>query len=200
MTSGEGSFDADAYGRVLAAALRAQHVLITHEHLDHVMAIARHPEPAALAPRLRLTRTQLAGLPPHAPGGVLAPEIAGVETLDLSAPRRIAPGIVAVAAPGHSAGTILIYVRTALREYLFIGDIAWVYSSIEHLRGRPRFINLILPSVDPDRPRVLAQLRALHDLAAENPELVIVPAHDADHLQGLVAAGAITEGFVNGAD
>ena len=29
--------------------LAADQVLITHEHLDHVMAVARHPDPAALA-------------------------------------------------------------------------------------------------------------------------------------------------------
>ena len=74
---------------------------------------------------------------------------------------------------GHSLGTIVIYARTAAREYLFIGDIAWVMSSIEHLRGRPRLINFILPGVDPDRPAVLRQIRALHDLAAAEPDLVI---------------------------
>ncbi|MBC7767640.1 MAG: MBL fold metallo-hydrolase, partial [Phycisphaerales bacterium] len=110
-------------------------------------------------------------------------------------PQRIAPGVVAVAAPGHSAGTILIYARTASREYLFIGDIAWVMSSVENARGRPRFINLILNGVDPDRPAVLRQLRALHDLTAAEPDLVIVPAHDDSYLRGLVANGALGEQF-----
>nr|HRK63873.1 hypothetical protein [Terricaulis sp.] len=108
----------------------------------------------------------------------------------------IAPGVVAVAAPGHSAGTIVIYVKTAAREYLFIGDIAWVMSSIENLHGRPRAISMFLPGVDPDRPAVLRQLRALHDLQAAEPDLVIVPAHDADYLQGLVETGALQAEFI----
>jgi glyoxylase-like metal-dependent hydrolase (beta-lactamase superfamily II) len=195
MSDGEGRFSEPSYARVVEAMTRAPNVMITHEHLDHVMAIARHPQPAAIAANLDLTRAQLDGLPAHAPNGQLASEIANVEPRDFSAPQRVAPGVVAVAMPGHSAGTILIYARTAAREYLFIGDIAWVMGSVRNLRGRPRFITWILPGVDPDRPAVLRQLRALHDLAAANPDLVLVPAHDDGYLRGLVASGVLAEGF-----
>jgi glyoxylase-like metal-dependent hydrolase (beta-lactamase superfamily II) len=195
MSDNKGVFSETSYARVLEAMTRAANVLITHEHIDHVMAIARHPQPEAIAPRLRLTRAQLDGLPQHAPGGVLAPAIASVAPLDLTTPQRIAPGVVAVAAPGHSPGTIVIYARTTQREYLFIGDIAWVMSSIDNLRGRPRFITWMLPEVDPDRAAVLRQLRALHDIAAAEPALVIVPAHDDGYLRGLIADGVVAEGF-----
>lgn len=195
MSDGKGSFSEQAYGHVLNAVTRAPNVMITHEHLDHVMAIARHPEPAAIAANLDLTRAQLDGLPEHAPNGQLAPEIAAAAAADYTAPTRIAPGVVAHAAPGHSPGTIVIYAKTAGREYLFIGDIAWVMGSIEHLRGRPRFITWMLPGVDPDRVSVLRQLRELHEIAAQNPSLILVPAHDDAYLRGLVASGALMEGF-----
>lgn len=195
MSQNEGSFDEQAYERVLAAMTRARSVMITHEHLDHVMAIARHPQPAAIAGNLDLTAPQVDGLPEHAPNGQLAPEIAGATQIDLTRPQRIAPGIVAAAMPGHSPGTILIYAKTATREYLFIGDIAWVMGSVENLRGRPRFITWIMPGVDPDRPAVLRQLRALHDVAEANPDLILVPAHDDAYLRGLIASSALGEGF-----
>ena len=196
MSGGAGSFDDVAYARVLEAEESAARVMITHEHLDHVMAIARHPEPDAIAPQLRLTRAQLDGLPEHAPGGVLAPAIANLAPIDLGAPTRLAPGIVAVAAPGHSPGTIAIYVRGGARDYLFIGDIAWVMGSVENARGRPRLISAIVPGVDPDRPAVLRQLRALHDIALAEPDLVIVPAHDNAYLRGLLTNRALVEQFV----
>jgi glyoxylase-like metal-dependent hydrolase (beta-lactamase superfamily II) len=195
MSQNKGSFDEQAYQRVLTAMARAPHVMITHEHLDHVMAIARHPAPANISANLDLTEPQLAGLPEHAPNGQLAPEIAGATQIDLRQPQRIAPGVVAVAMPGHSPGTILIYAKTTAREYLFIGDIAWVMGSVEHLRGRPRLVTWLMPGVDPDRPAVLRQLRALHDAAAANPELVLVPAHDDAYLRNLVSTGVLTEGF-----
>jgi glyoxylase-like metal-dependent hydrolase (beta-lactamase superfamily II) len=195
MTDGEGSFEEAAYQRLLDATAQAAHVLITHEHIDHVMAVTRHPAPETIAPRLRLTASQLQGLPQHARGGVLAPAIAGVQPLDVTTPQRIAPGVVAHAAPGHTPGTIVIYARTPAREYLFVGDIAWVMSSIENARGRPRFIRWIIPEVDPDRPAVLRQIRALHDIAAAEPQLVILPAHDDAYLRRRIAEGALIEGF-----
>lgn len=195
MSQGKGSFSEQTYDGVLAAMTRAQRVMITHEHLDHVMAIARHPEPAAIAPHLNLTPEQLQGLPQHAPNGQLAAEIAGITTSDFVRPQHIAPGVVAVAMPGHSPGTILIYAKTTTREYLFIGDIAWVIGSVEHLRGRPRFITWLMPGVDPGRPNVLRQLRALHDVVAANPALVLLPAHDDAYLRNLVSSGILSEGF-----
>lgn len=199
MSKGKGHFDAAAYQRVLDAMTRAQTVMITHEHIDHVMAIARHPDPVALAPRLRLTREQLAGVPEHAINGQLAPEIAAVTPIDLTHPTRIAPGIVAVAAPGHTAGEIVIYVKTATREYLLIGDIAWVFQSVEHARGRPRFIHWIMPAVDPDRAHVLRQLRALQAIHAAEPALVILPAHDDAYLRTLIAGGVVGDGLAEAA-
>jgi glyoxylase-like metal-dependent hydrolase (beta-lactamase superfamily II) len=195
MSDNKGGFDAAAYRSVLTAMESARAIMITHEHLDHVMAVARHPSPALIAPRLRLTRAQLDGLPQHAPNGVLAPAIASVAPLDLSTPQRIAPGVVAAAAPGHAPGEIVIYVRTTGHEYLLIGDIAWVYDSIRHARGRPRFIRWIMPAVDPDRPRVLRQLRELHDISVAEPNLVILPAHDDAYLRGLVARDVLIAGF-----
>lgn len=196
MTGGEGMFHDGAYQNLLLAIANAAHVLITHEHLDHVMAITRHPDPGNIAPRLRLTQPQVEALPEHSlPGQRLPPAIARVTPIDLTQPTRIAPGVVAVAMPGHSLGTVTIYVRTAEREYLFIGDIVWQMSNIENLRARPRLVGWIVGGVDPIRPAVLRQVRALHDLAAAEPALTIVPAHDAPHLRQLIAAGALTEGF-----
>ena len=195
MSNNQGGFDAAAYQRVLTAMEHARAIMITHEHLDHVMAVARHPSPALIGPRLRLTQAQLDGLPQHAPNGVLAPEIADAAPLDLTTPQRIAPGVVAAAAPGHAPGEIVIYVRTPGRDYLLIGDIAWVYDSVVHARGRPRFIRWIMPGVDPDRPRVLRQLRELHDISVAEPNLVILPAHDDAYLRGLVARNVLVAGF-----
>lgn len=195
MSKGAGEFCAECYQRLTDATAQASQVLITHEHIDHVMSIARHPAPETIAPHLRLTHPQLSGLPQHARNGQLAPEIANIAPVDFRTPTRIAPGIVAHAAPGHTPGTIVIFVRTAAREYLLVGDIVWVMSSIDNLRGRPRFISWMLPEIDPDRPAVLRQIRALHDLAEVEPDLVILPAHDEAYLSQRVAEGALTEGF-----
>ncbi|MGE0044661.1 MAG: MBL fold metallo-hydrolase [Hyphomonadaceae bacterium] len=189
-------FDAESYSRVLDAVTRAEHVLITHEHLDHVMGIARHPNAAAIAPHLQLTAPQIAALPRHAPAAGLDPALQNLAPFALDAPTRIAPGIVAAPMPGHSPGSIVIYARTqGGREYLFIGDIVWAMRNIDNLRTRPRILQLLMFDPNEDREAVLAQVRALHDLRAAEPALVIVPAHDGAYLRGLVERGALAEGF-----
>jgi hypothetical protein len=47
-----------------------------------------------------------------------------------------------------------------------------------------------------DRARVSAQVRALHELAKAERNLIVVPSHDEGHLLRLIAAGTLRERFV----
>lgn len=194
--SGKGFAFSDAsYERVLAAMASATTIAVTHEHADHITAIARHPTPQAIAPHLALTSTQRDALAPLAPAAAFDPAIASAATLSLSRPTRIAPGIVMIPAAGHSPGSVVFYVKTSAREYLFVGDIAWAMSNITDLTARPRLLHWLWPAVDTDRGQLLRQIRALHDLATSEPDLVILPAHDAVYLRELIRAGDLSEGF-----
>ncbi len=189
-------FDDAAYGRVKTAMMSAEKILITHEHLDHVMAVARHPEPAQLAPRLHLNAAQLAGLPQFAKGGKLPSEIAGITTQDFEKATLIAPGLVLIPTPGHTAGSRSFFITLENgTEYLLIGDIVWKMSNIENLKTRPRLLQYILFDPKEDRSRVLEQVRALHDLQKSNPELIILPSHDKIYLDSLVKAGTLRAKF-----
>ncbi|MFN4224713.1 MAG: MBL fold metallo-hydrolase [Hyphomonas sp.] len=190
------SFDAAAYDRMLEAISGAEQVVITHEHPDHVIGIARHPEPAAIAPHLSITEVQRNALGQFAPPGGLADEIAYAQTMDFSLPVRIAPGVVVAPMAGHSPGSQIIYVQSAKgAEYLFIGDIAWTMRNIEQLTTRPVLLNYMIFDPPEVRERVLAQLSGLHEVLATEPGVTIVPAHDRVYLQGLVAQGQLAEGF-----
>jgi glyoxylase-like metal-dependent hydrolase (beta-lactamase superfamily II) len=190
-------FDPVAYETLLAAMTRANLILLTHEHFDHVMGIARHPDPAAIAPRLALTEIQRDAMAAFTRSGDLPTEFREIQTLDLRKPVRIAPGVVVAAMAGHTAGTEVIFVeRSDGREYLFIGDIAWNMSNIEDLTTRPLLLNFLFFDPPEERTRIRAQLRALHDLMQAEPGLTVVPSHDRAHLQSLVADGRLADGFV----
>lgn len=192
----EAGFDQAAYDTLLAAMLDAEQVLITHEHLDHVMAIARHPEPASLAPNLVLNAAQLAGLPVFAKDGVLAPELVAITLADLDKPTRIAPGVVVAPAVGHTAGSQVVFIRRADgEEYLLIGDIVWNANNIEDLKPRPRLTQIVVFDPNEDRAAIERQIRALHDLKVAEPDLSIVPAHDRAYLHAMVADGLLTAGW-----
>ena len=195
--SSDATFDEAAYARLLQATSNADQVLITHEHLDHVMAITRHPDPASIAGQLRLTAPQIAALPQFAPPGEdLHPTLVNLAPFELDGPTKLAPGVVAAPAAGHSPGSIVFYAKTEdAREYFFIGDIVWAMSNIDTLKTRPRVLQYLFFEPDEDRPEVLRQVRALHDLKANEPDLVLLPEHDRLYLDGLVKDGAVTLGF-----
>lgn len=188
-------FNHGAYKRLEEAMLAADEVWITHEHLDHVMAIARHPDPEALAPKLRLNEHQIAMMPRFAIGA-LDPAIAGVRPETFAAPRLIAPGVVMAPAPGHTRGSQVFYVVTAdANELLLIGDIVWTMTNIENLKTRPRLLQFVVFDPNEARAAVLRQVRALHDLVAAEPDLIIVPSHDRSYLERLVDGGLLELGF-----
>ena len=191
------AFDAPAYDTLLAAMLAADQVLITHEHLDHVMAVARHPDPAALAPRLVLNAPQIATLPVFA-RGTLDPAIANLEPRLDGTVQQIAPGVVIIPAPGHTPGSQLVFIRTQDgRETLLIGDVAWSLDAVEMLTTRPVLTQYMIFDPNENREAVKAQLRALHDIMEANADLTVIPAHDGNLIAGLLADGRLTEGFAD---
>ncbi|MEO1406147.1 MAG: hypothetical protein AAFV54_06610, partial [Pseudomonadota bacterium] len=158
-------------------------VLMTHEHLDHVMAIARHPDPAALAPNLVLNAPQIEALPLFA-SGALDPALLSLSPRLDGFVRAIAPGVVIVPAAGHTPGSQNVYIRLQNgEEILLIGDIVWNMSAIEALKTRPVLTQYLVfrPNYE-DREAIKTQVRALHDMIEANPALHVLPAHDRDWL------------------
>ena len=178
----EGLFDPAAYQQLTDALANANKVLITHEHPDHVIAVARHPEPGALAPRLLLNQPQIASLPTYA-GGELAPALKTVQPGLSGSVEAIAPGVVVVPAAGHSPGSQMVFIALENgEEVLLLGDIVWVMSNLDDLKTRPILTQYLVFDHGEDRASVKRQVRALHDLRAAEPDLIMVPAHDRNHL------------------
>lgn len=189
----DATFDRDGYAAVQAALGAARAVVITHEHADHIGGIASHADPAGLAARLLLTRAQLANTKDLDRAKMPAAIREGTHPLDYERHLAIAPGVVLVAAPGHTPGTQMIYVGLENgAELLFLGDVAWHMDQIRQLWYRPRLVTDFF--LGEDRDAVLAQFRALHDLAASSP-VQLVASHDAEQRRQLVEAGTLGEHF-----
>lgn len=190
-------YDEAAYGRVVAAMGNAARVVVTHEHPDHMAGVARFPVPERLAERLTLTTKQFEGLRLWAPGGVVPPALANATLIEPQAPVRIAPGVVMIPAAGHTAGSVLFYVKLASgAELLFLGDVAWTISNVLKPAIRPRLVQDYLMSPPESRARVADQIRALHELSMAEPDLAMIPSHDETHLETLIEAGLIKREFV----
>jgi len=183
LSDAEWQFSDAAYSELTQAMLAAEQVLMTHEHLDHVMAIARHPDPAALAPNLVLNQPQIDALPLFA-DGALDPALTALDSGLSGDVASIAPGLVIVPAAGHTPGSQMVFIRLQNgQEILLIGDIVWNMGAIEALKTRPVLTQYMVfrPNYE-DRDAIKQQVRALHDMMADNSGLVVLPAHDRDWL------------------
>ncbi|MEM7327802.1 MAG: hypothetical protein AAF437_03620 [Pseudomonadota bacterium] len=185
-------FDDAAYQALTESMLTANQVLMTHEHLDHVMAIARHPDPVRLAPNLVLNSAQISALPMFA-DGPLDPALRNLEARLDGTVRAIAPGVVIIPAAGHTPGSQNVFISLQNgEEILLIGDIVWNMGAIEALKTRPMLTQYLVfrPNYE-DREAIKTQVRALHDMIETNPTLHVLPAHDRDWL----ISAAKTEGI-----
>ena len=192
LSEAEWRFSDSAYDEMTAAMVDAEQVLMTHEHLDHVMAIARHPNAEMLAPNLVLNAPQIEALPMFA-NGDLAPALTTLQSGLSGDVETIAPGVVIVPAAGHTPGSQMVFITLQNgEEILLIGDIVWNMGAIEALKTRPVLTQYMVfrPNYE-DRAAIKQQVRALHDMMADNPSLAVLPAHDRDWL----IAAAKTDGI-----
>mgnify|MGYP000701726638 CR=1 FL=1 len=186
-------YSTEAFGRLKDAMGRADQIVVTHEHFDHIGGIFTHPDLAALLPALRLTTEQLshpAHMRPLSPPPLL---LADYTPLRYEGMHALAPGVVLIKAPGHTPGSQMVYVQKADgTELLLLGDVSWQMRNIHAVRERPLFITALIRE---NREQVIEQFNTLNGLLFSHPELHLVPGHDALVMEQLLAEGVLVEGF-----
>jgi glyoxylase-like metal-dependent hydrolase (beta-lactamase superfamily II) len=188
---GSGRYHESGWEQVGRALATADFVVVTHEHFDHLAGAAALP--VGRARRLRLNAAQLANARALDESEIPTALRDALLPLPEADAQAIAPGVVLVAAPGHTPGSQLVYVERADgRRALFLGDVAWHSDQISKLHYRPRLVTLMLGE---DRAQVLAEFRALHDLGLAHPEVVQIVSHDPAQREALLADGLLADGL-----
>ena len=184
-------FNLSAQARIDRELDQAGMILVTHEHPDHLGALAAHGgsalqqawlnpgqvPPAAMAAKLQWN------------GPVPPPRITG------QGPQAVAPGVVVIPAPNsHTPGSQLIYVRLSDgHELLFAGDNSSFAQNWQELRGRSRLVETWF--APENRAEVFAWLKTIRALKRQAPGLLVVPGHDWEWLENPANAPGVRIGF-----
>ncbi len=171
-----------------------QQVIISHSHWDHAGGALDFPEA-----RLMASADEMRTIAePHAgAGGTWASQVANpsvhwqplalqavpykgyTQSLDLYHDGSV----VLVAMPGHTAGSLGMFVTVDSGVcYFFIGDVAW--KAVAAQQGAPKFWAASL-IVDRDRAQTQASVEQVRHVLHDYPGMVVVPAHDAAVQDGL---------------
>jgi len=160
-----GHYDEKVFEKIQQAMRRADRIVLTHEHFDHIAGLSHVDvdDVALISKRLMLNSEQLAS---DEAEQFLSPELRDrLEPFDYEETLLVAPGLVLLRARGHTEGSQIVYVvLEGGQAMLLIGDVAWYLDQILNEHYRPRLItDLILGE---DREAVLHQMRALKDVMA----------------------------------
>jgi glyoxylase-like metal-dependent hydrolase (beta-lactamase superfamily II) len=170
-------------------------IVVTHEHHDHIAGVLRSAFADQIVPKTVLTLAQVQSLQdrPMIPLIRLSPEASRrYRIIDYESFYPLAPGVVLIKSPGHSAGSQMVYVRLVTgKEAIFIGDIVYSIAGIESQRQKPEATSRGLGE---DRADLQQQLDWLHEVAKAGVNLI--PCHDDAWLARLVDRGVLTNGLV----
>ena len=166
-------------------------IVLSHAHWDHASALADFPEAEVrvAAEELAVVRAGGRGSGHPWPSQVGSPTIrwsplALADTpyegfdrhLDLFGDDRV----VVVAMPGHTPGSVGVFVRTGAGRRLFlVGDAVWNAGALGEPAGQEKFA----PArwiVDGDAAQVRDVITRIRESQRRDPALIVVPAHDGD--------------------
>ncbi len=158
-------------------------IVLTHAHWDHVSGLEDLPNIPVF-----VTKAELDFVNSGDPATLLARKIGTIAYnvygfpdgpymgFDKSFDLYADGSVVVVPAPGHTPGSVFIFITTSdAKRYLLIGDTAWQSEGFERPAEKPWLARNL---VDNDAAEVRGLLVRMHQLKAQFPDLTIVPAHD----------------------
>jgi glyoxylase-like metal-dependent hydrolase (beta-lactamase superfamily II) len=167
-------------------------IILSHAHWDHASGLVDFPESEVWVNPLEKTFLNT----PHA-GGVLKSQINAPSTKWVTYEFQAKPyklfaqsldlfgdgSAVLVPLSGHTPGSTGLYLTLKSgKQYFFVGDAVWNGDAIKNERPKMWLASEI---ADQDPAQTLESVVLLHRLQQANPQLLIVPAHDAAVQDGI---------------
>jgi glyoxylase-like metal-dependent hydrolase (beta-lactamase superfamily II) len=167
-----------------------RYILLTHSHWDHVSGVPDFPGVPVLVTPAEHRFIDDGGTPTAIARSVNSssfqdyafdggPYLGFDQSHDLYGDGSI----VIVPAPGHTPGSIIVFVTLPSgARYAFVGDLVWQREGLVEREERPWLESKVLGE---DPVAVQQSLLRVSAIAARYPQITIVPAHDARGYAGI---------------
>ena len=186
---GQEPYFPEAFARLRRALDAARLIVLTHHHADHIAGVVTAPNFSALAAKTVITMDMADCMmnTPHRPHLKLTQSaIDKFIVVDYPKYHPVAPGVVMIAAPGHSPDSQMVFIALQSgREILHSVDSAWVLQNILQVKGKAA------PWVKEDVPAVMGHLRWLNKLHASERNLTILVTHDDELFESVTKSGLV---------
>lgn len=171
-----------------AGVAPVRQIILSHSHWDHASGVVDFPEAEVwVSPEeLAVIKKPGAGLGQAWTSQVGDPRIAwrsltftpvAYHGFDRSLDLFGDGSVVLVPQYGHTPGSVGLFLTTSSgRRYFFCGDAVWSAAAIKDARRKSWLANQL---ADGDKARTQAEIVRMSALAKREPDLTIVPAHDA---------------------
>ncbi len=186
------------YGPVVPArdqldkgGIRIDRILLSHAHWDHASGLVDFPEVPVWAPYEEIEFSQISTPPAVLPSQFKHPvkwlpftfQSAAFMGFPASLDMFGDGSIVLVPLTGHTPGSVGLFLTLEDgRRFFFTGDASW---RLEGFTGPHEKFWISRNMVDNDRDATRKVLEQVHRLMAQEPNLRVVPAHDAQVQQKL---------------
>ena len=162
---------------------RLRFILLTHAHWDHVSGVPDFPSVPVLVTAAEHRFIYASGFP-NAPARTIDPKryqdygFDGGRYLGFEQSHDLYGdgSIVIVAAPGHTPGSVVVFVTLPSgARYAFVGDLVWQLEGLAEREQRPWLEARVLGE---DPSAVQDSMRRLNAIVPRHPQMKIVASHD----------------------
>ena len=162
---------------------RLRFILLTHAHWDHVSGVPDFPSVPVLVTAAEHRFIYASGFP-NAPARTIDPKryqdygFDGGRYLGFEQSHDLYGdgSIVIVPAPGHTPGSVLVFVTLPSgARYAFVGDLVWQLEGLAEREQRPWLEARVLGE---DPSAVQDSMRRLNAIVTRYPQMKIVASHD----------------------
>ena len=162
---------------------RLRFILLTHAHWDHVSGVPDFPSVPVLVTAAEHRFIYASGFP-NAPARTIDPKryqdygFDGGRYLGFEQSHDLYGdgSIVIVAAPGHTPGSVVVFVTLPSgARYAFVGDLVWQLEGLAEREQRP-WLEARVVGEDPSA--VQDSMRRLNAIVPRHPQMKIVASHD----------------------